>query len=378
MVCRTCLLFQSRGHCAACVQTGRTRGARIRTGALLALAGVVGVAVWGLVRAPAHDKAFAQIKAEKEREAKYEAFEAILAKEPCDRDTIVDLAKTLYAADETRRGFERSAQFFAKCGEHERLRWMSLGAHKRLGEWEAALSDANKLVEADGSNKDYRSWRGSLYEQLGQLENAEQDYRIGLALGPGSITIPTNLAAVYQKLNRPCDAVAPLEQLVYHHDDQAVARMQLNALYSNPTCASLVGTGHGVVRFAPGAGAVIGTAKINGKLSGRFVVDTGATFVALGPKFAKKLGLSYETWPSVEMHTAAGKRKARSGILDEVEIEGVRASRIEVVVCEEEVGPIDGLLGLSFLGRFLVNLDTAKGRLEISPRVSPTVAAAAP
>lgn len=375
------MMFQREGHCPACAQTVRLRGALGRVATAVVFVGVIGVGMAELARTSARDKSAPQAKVAKEQNEAYAPLEAALASDPCDRDAIVALAKAKYAAEDNRGGVDRSAQFFAKCGEHEVLRSMSLAAHKRLGELNAALTEADVLVAADGANKDYRSWRASLYEQTGQLERAAAEYRIAITTSPDVIGIPTNVAGVYERLGRPCDAITPLEQLVYHHPVGTEGpRRRLIALYESPSCAPRVGLGRAVVRFAPGAGEALGAVRVNGKMRGKLVVDTAAPFVTLGPKFAKKLGLPFETWPSIDVpHGAdAGARRARLGTLDAVELEGVQANGVQAVVVDSYLGPADGVLGASFLGRFVVQIDAERGRIDIASRAPTSDAGAAP
>ena len=51
-----------------------------------------------------------------------------------------------------------------------------------------------------------------------------------------------------------------------------------------------------------------------------------------------------------------------------MEVQGVRTKYVPVAVLDQLPPGIDGLLGLSFLARFNIQLETQAGRLTISTR----------
>ena len=89
------------------------------------------------------------------------------------------------------------------------------------------------------------------------------------------------------------------------------------------------------------------TAYINGTPT-RFMVDTGASVVALTKRDAQRIGLNLDNLPkNAEVSTAHGKVKAASAVLDTVTIERVEVAHVRAVVIEE--GLDQSLLGMSFL-----------------------------
>lgn len=142
-----------------------------------------------------------------------------LEQEPCDRAKIVALGETLVRAGDYRGAIERSDEFFAACGEHHRLLWVTYGAKKRLGEWDAAIEDATKLIESDPSDKDYWWWRGICHEERGRLVEAAADYEKALEAEPRLSNIPFNLATIYERLGRPCDAAEVIGRYLDHHPE---------------------------------------------------------------------------------------------------------------------------------------------------------------
>jgi aspartyl protease family protein len=90
---------------------------------------------------------------------------------------------------------------------------------------------------------------------------------------------------------------------------------------------------------------------VNGK-SMQFMVDTGATTVALGQSDAKRMGIDYEKGRPVRMNTANG---AAQGWL--IKLSSLRIGDVEVFEVDAIVGPNMpyALLGNSFLSRFSMN-----------------------
>jgi aspartyl protease family protein len=90
---------------------------------------------------------------------------------------------------------------------------------------------------------------------------------------------------------------------------------------------------------------------INGK-SIQFLVDTGATTVAMGMSDAKRMGIDYQKGLAVRMGTANG---VAQGWL--IKLSTLKIGDVEVYEVDAIVGPDMpyALLGNSFLGRFNMN-----------------------
>jgi len=90
-------------------------------------------------------------------------------------------------------------------------------------------------------------------------------------------------------------------------------------------------------------------ASVNGKQV-RFLVDTGATTVALTAADAQRLGLDLDTLTfDRPVMTAAGEAKAAVVELDYIAIAGARVDKVQALVLKE--GLSASLLGMSYLGR---------------------------
>lgn len=80
----------------------------------------------------------------------------------------------------------------------------------------------------------------------------------------------------------------------------------------------------------------------------KFIVDTGATLLAINTNLAKTLNIPYEKAPSTQVETASGRAKAFRVVLDSVTIGGIVIRDVEAVVVDGD-SPKEALLGMSFL-----------------------------
>jgi aspartyl protease family protein len=90
----------------------------------------------------------------------------------------------------------------------------------------------------------------------------------------------------------------------------------------------------------------------------RFVVDTGASVIALPASDARRLAIDYRKGPLVTVQTAAGPAPAYSIRFDTVRIGGIELNNVEGMVIENGL-PI-ALLGMSFLNRVEIRNDAGQ------------------
>jgi len=103
-----------------------------------------------------------------------------------------------------------------------------------------------------------------------------------------------------------------------------------------------------VTLSADAAGHFIAEGTVNGAAM-RFLVDTGATLVALPAADARRAGVIYANAPQGIVSTAGGPARAYKVKLDAVSIGGVSVANVDAVVLDK--GLSVPLLGMSFLGR---------------------------
>ena len=109
------------------------------------------------------------------------------------------------------------------------------------------------------------------------------------------------------------------------------------------------GKGNRIVLVAGSGGHFTTAGQINGKAV-QFMVDTGATSVAMGVQDAERAGINYKAGRPVTMSTANGTAQGF-----QVKLDSVRVGEVEVLNVDAVVMPLAMpflLLGNSFLTRF--------------------------
>jgi aspartyl protease family protein len=113
------------------------------------------------------------------------------------------------------------------------------------------------------------------------------------------------------------------------------------------------------------SGAYTTVGSING-LTVRFLVDTGATAVAMHANQAKRLGISYriEGRP-ISVSTASGVMPAYEVLLERVQVGDITLHQVRGFVIDSH-GPTRVLLGMSFLNR--VNIENQSDVMLLKQR----------
>ena len=120
------------------------------------------------------------------------------------------------------------------------------------------------------------------------------------------------------------------------------------------------GSGQIVLSAGPG-GHFIAGGSINGR-SVNFMVDTGATLVAIGAADAQRLGLDLSNARPAVMSTANGNIVAQLVTLNSVRLGEVEVFNVNAVVTPAAMPYV--LLGNSFLSRFQMRRENDVMRLE--------------
>jgi aspartyl protease family protein len=120
-------------------------------------------------------------------------------------------------------------------------------------------------------------------------------------------------------------------------------------LQRGQTYSSGAASGPQSVTLAAGAGGhFIADGQINGGAI-RFVVDTGATAIAIPASDAVRLRIDYQKGRRAMTHTAGGPTPVYVVTLDSVRVGGIEIQNVEAVVIEQGLGV--ALLGNTFLNR---------------------------
>lgn len=120
-------------------------------------------------------------------------------------------------------------------------------------------------------------------------------------------------------------------------------------------------SGSKIVLTAGDGGHFLAQGSINGKAV-QFMVDTGATAVAMGAAEAKRMGIDYTSGRPVRMSTANGQTLGYLLTLNSVRIGDVEVQNVEAIVSQQAMPYV--LLGNSFLTRFSMRRDADQMVLE--------------
>jgi len=115
-----------------------------------------------------------------------------------------------------------------------------------------------------------------------------------------------------------------------------------------PYVSRAASTGNSVTLKADARGHFLADGQVNGG-SVRFLVDTGATTVALPAADARRLGIDYRKGQRGTVQTAGGPTAAYKVTLDTVRVGDIAINAVDAVVIE--AGLPFALLGMSFLNR---------------------------
>ena len=125
--------------------------------------------------------------------------------------------------------------------------------------------------------------------------------------------------------------------------------------------ADTPGAGRRIVLTADSRGHFVTPGSINNRPV-QFIVDTGATTIAMGQAEADRLGLNYKNGQPVGMHTANGTVQGWLIHAATVRIGDVTVRDVETIVTPQPMPAI--LLGNSFLNRFSMRREGSQMTLE--------------
>jgi len=130
--------------------------------------------------------------------------------------------------------------------------------------------------------------------------------------------------------------------------------LQLGGAQVNLGGTASAGGGTQIVLSAGPGGHFVTAGSINGRAV-RFVVDTGATFIAMGEAEARRIGVDYARGQRGLVNTANGQVVSYRVSLGEVRVGDVTVYNVDAVVVPAGMDVI--LLGNSFLTRFQMKRD---------------------
>jgi clan AA aspartic protease (TIGR02281 family) len=300
-----------------------------------------------------------------------------LKRDPCNRKSVLDLAQALEKANYRREAAEGLYNFVKVCGGPDEALNRAADIFLKLPDHPKAVEVADEIVRRAPKSSYALYLRGTARDAAGDTERALADFANAIELHGNKRNIPAKvylaMASAYAKLGRFCEAAEPIETWIaldpFNRDTGSTRKIVADYLERGkcPPTAAL----H-TERFPLRGHLVTVQAEING-IRGNFVIDTGASYVALSSAFAGRARIRQGQVNQMPMATANGYTSATLSRADWVTIGKLQAKNVPVVVlnsAERGFGiGVDGLLGMSFLSRFDVRL--TGGFIEIQTRRRP-------
>lgn len=126
-----------------------------------------------------------------------------------------------------------------------------------------------------------------------------------------------------------------------------------------------------LIHFPPGGNRIPVTAVLNGSFNQEFMVDTGASMVTIPLATAEALRLqvvSGDHWDRHQVSTVGGMVSAQEVLIETLNIEGWEEHNVNALIIDIPGQPGVGLLGLNYLGRFKMDLNSNEGKLSLRPK----------
>ena len=209
----------------------------------------------------------------------------------------------------------------------------------------------------------YQNWITSLFKN-GNLREAWRAYRLGSQELPDDADI--HLMGVQLALAEN-DWAGAEELLVMReypsslNDKVRNLQTQISELKAQE--------GKIIINFTPGTRQIPLTAVLNGRANLNFIVDTGASLLTIPRSAAEELGLEVDaSSPMRKVYTAGGVKYAPEVTLFSITVEGWEETDLKALVLDLPNQSEWGLLGMNYLRRFRMDINTENGVLLLEPR----------
>jgi len=287
---------------------------------------------------------------------------------------IANLGDALQKLGRRREAANAQINFSKNCNGDAASVHRAVNILLQLNDPEEVVNAATELISLEpyGDNGYYLRALG--HDRSGNCKKAIDDFATAIELFGNKERISSvgyfGMMRCYEKLEQFCDATVPIEAWVALNptrNDTSQTRTILGELSRKGNCTAATAAGEEVVPIGRIGQTITVSGSING-VPGRFILDTGATFVALKKSYAQKAKVDVDETSSVRLATANGITEARRGHAKSVALKKLAAQNVAVVVQTDDRATygdkIDGLLGMSFLSRFDMAFDAKSVRLK--------------
>jgi clan AA aspartic protease (TIGR02281 family) len=300
-----------------------------------------------------------------------------LKREPCDQKSISDLALMLDKLGYRRQAADGLYKFVMNCGAPLIALHRSIDIYLKLTDYPKAVEVADEFMRRAPTNHDAHYLRGVALEGTGDYRRALADYSDAIELyGRDKKTIASRvflrMAGAYAALKQFCEATAPINLWVSLDPvsrDTSQTRKIIADYESQGNCIASTEFRKETFPLGGQRNVITVKAKIN-DVPGLFILDTGASYVSVKSAFASRAKIADTGISEITLMTANGQTKAKLSKADKVVLGKLEAINVPVAVQggdDKGFGAgVDGLLGMSFLSRFEVQM--AGGSIEIRTR----------
>jgi clan AA aspartic protease (TIGR02281 family) len=209
----------------------------------------------------------------------------------------------------------------------------------------------------------YQNWITTLFKN-GNLREAWRAYRLGSKQLPNDADIHlmgVQLALAENDWAGAEELLAMREYPSSLNDKVRNLQTQISELKAQE--------GKIVINFTPGTQQIPLTAVLNRSAYQKFIVDTGASLVTIPRSTAEELGLEVDTRnPVRKVYTAGGVKYAPEVTLFSITVEGWEVTDLKALVLDLPNQSEWGLLGMNYLRRFRMDINTENGVLLLEPR----------
>jgi clan AA aspartic protease (TIGR02281 family) len=124
-----------------------------------------------------------------------------------------------------------------------------------------------------------------------------------------------------------------------------------------------------VISFQPGARQIPVSAILDAVLEHDFLIDTGSSYVTIPYAAVQALGLEDQVSEQPqEVQTAGGPVYANTVVIPSIELQGWVVNDVRALIMDLPNRPGMGLLGLNYLDRFRMDLQSDRGILILEPQ----------
>lgn len=264
--------------------------------------------------------------------------------------------------EDTVKGFEAALARFPKNNTIHMQAATYYQTQNMLDKSEKLYKEATQLEKVGDL-----SWisLASVQEQSGKTNDAIATLKEGMGPNPSSAALYFTLGSLYAKHKNP-ESVKTLQKASAMDPNYTE---QVAALLEQSDTAG-PGEVH-ICHLQKYGDSYLVDVTINGQYRLKLQLDTGANFCVLPTRLAKWAGLDLSKFPTHPFASATGITKAPAVTLRSVKVGQAEAHDVVGVFHDmPDGGPADGLLGITFLEKFNVTMDTQSLQLLLQDRTA--------